>query len=113
MPQFTHPPHVSSAQSMMFGKSTPNAMFCQSVSNFDSQKSGNQVMSKQKALNLLDRTYKSSKSISETEKVSDWKMAKKVYYLHGLGVNPEKYGMSKAEINSIRRDGLVKYKMNV
>jgi hypothetical protein len=39
-------------------------------------------------------------------------MAKKVYHLNGLCVNPEEYGMSKAEVNAIRNDGLVKYTMN-
>ena len=35
-------------------------------------------------------------------------MVKKIYHLNGLGVNPEEYGMSKAEVNSIRKDGLFK-----
>lgn len=68
-------------------------------------------MSKQEALNLLDNTYTSSKIISETEKVSDWQMAKKIYHLKGLDVNPEEYGISKAEVQTIRKDGLVKYIM--
>lgn len=51
--------------------------------------------------NLLDKTYTGSKNISETEKISDWQMAKKV-----SGVNPEQYGMSKDEVNAIRKDGL-------
>jgi len=38
-------------------------------------------------------------------------MAKKVYHLNGLGVNVEEYGMSKDELNTIRKDGLVKYTM--
>ena len=106
------PPHIQSAQELLFGKRKPDQLSCQRASMFDSQESENFVMSKQEALNLLDKTYTGSKNISETEKISDWQMAKKVYHLNGLGVNPEEYGMSKAEINSIRKDGLVKYTMN-
>ena len=87
---------------------------CRRLSMFDSQQFENQekfVMSKQEALNLLDNTYTGSKKISETEKISDWQMAKKVYHLNGLGVNPEKYEMSKDELNAIRKDGLIKYTM--
>ena len=32
--------------------------------------------------------------------------------MNGLVVNPKEYGMSKAEVNSICNDGLVKYTMN-
>lgn len=108
------PPHVESARNLLFGEPKPDPFSCRRLSVFDSQQSENKdqfVMSKQEALNLLDNTYTGSKIISETEKVSDWQMAKKVYHLNGLGVNPEKYGMSKAEVNAIRNDGL-KYTMN-
>jgi hypothetical protein len=109
------PPHLESARNLLFGKPKPDQFSCRRLSIFDSQQSENKdqfVMSKQEALNLLDNTYTGSKIISETEKISDWQMAKKVYHLNGLGVNPEEYGMSKAEVNSIRKDGLVKYTMN-
>ena len=108
------PPHLESARNLLFGKPKPDQFSCRRLSIFDSQQSENKdqfVMSKQEALNLLDNTYTGSKIISETEKISDWQMAKKVYHLNGLGVNPEEYGMSKAEVNSIRKDGLVKYTM--
>lgn len=39
-------------------------------------------------------------------------MSKKIYHLNSLGVNPEEYGMSKAEVNSICNDRLIKYTMN-
>lgn len=109
------PPHLESARNLLFGKPKPDQFSCRRLSIFDSQQSKNQdkfVMSEQEALNLLDKTYTGSKNISETEKISDWQMAKKVYHSNGLGLNPEEYGMSKAEVNSIRKDGLVKYTMN-
>ena len=108
------PPHIEGINNFLFGKPKPDQFSCRRLSIFDSQQSENKdqfVMSKQEALNLLDNTYPGSKIISETEKISDWQMAKKVYHLNGLGVNPEEYGMSKAEVNSIRKDGLVKYTM--
>jgi hypothetical protein len=37
---------------------------------------------------------------------------KKVYHLNGLSVNPKNMECLKAEVNSIRKDGLVKYTMN-
>jgi hypothetical protein len=109
------PPHIEGINNFLFGKPKPDQFSCRRLSIFDSQQSENKdqfVMSKQEALNLLDNTYTGSKIISETEKISDWQMAKKVYHLNGLGVNPQEYGMSKAEVNSIRKDGLVKYTMN-
>jgi hypothetical protein len=113
--QASPPPHIESARNLLFGKPKADQSSCRRLSVFDSQQSENKdqfVMSKQEALNLLDNTFTGSKIISETEKISDWQMAKKVYHLNGLGVNPEEYGMSKAEVNSIRKDGLVKYTMN-
>jgi hypothetical protein len=109
------PLHIESAHNLLFGKPKHDPFSCRRLSVFYSQQCENKdqfVMSKQEALNLLDNTYRGSKIISETEKVSDWQMAKKVYHLNGLGVNPEEYGMSKAEVNTIRKDGLVKYIMN-
>lgn len=38
-------------------------------------------------------------------------MANNIYHLRGLEVNPEKYGMSKDEVASIRDNGLVKHTM--
>jgi hypothetical protein len=111
----SRPPHIESAHNLLFGKPKHDQFSCRRLSVFDSQQSENKdqfVMSKQEALNLLDNTYTGSKIISETEKVSDWQMAKKVYHLNGLCVNLEEYGMSKAEVNAIRNDGLVKYTMN-
>jgi hypothetical protein len=113
--QASPPPHIESARNLLFGKPKADQSSCRRLSVFDSQQSENKdqfFMSKQEALNLLDNTFTGSKIISETEKISDWQMAKKVYHLNGLGVNPEEYGMSKAEVNSIRKDGLVKYTMN-
>jgi hypothetical protein len=113
--QASPPPHIESARNLLFGKPKADQSSCRRLSMFDSQQFENQekfVMSKQEALNVLDNTFTGSKIISETEKISDWQMAKKVYHLNGLGVNPEEYGMSKAEVNSIRKDGLVKYTMN-
>jgi hypothetical protein len=109
------PPHIESARNLLFGKPKADQSSCRHLSVFDSQQSENKdqfSMSKQEALNLLDNTFTGSKIISETEKVSDWQMAKKVYHLNGLGINPEEYGMSKAELDSIRDDGLVKHVMN-
>ena len=97
-----------------FWKTKIDQFSCRRLSMFDSQQFENQekfVMSKQEALNLIEKTYTGSKKISETEKISDWQMAKKVYHLNGLGVNVEEYGMSKDELNTIRKDGLVKYTM--
>jgi len=108
------PPHLESARNLLFGKSKLDQFSCRQLSMFDSQQLENQekfVMSQQESLNLLDKTYTGSKKISETEKISEWQMAKKVYHLNGLGVNPEEYGMSKDELNAIRKDGLVKYTM--
>ncbi|MFT6843712.1 MAG: hypothetical protein ACJASR_002496 [Psychroserpens sp.] len=108
-------PHIESARNLLFGKPKADQSSCRHLSLFDSQQSENKdqfLMSKQEALNLLDNTFTDSKIISETEKISDWQMAKKVYHLNGLGVNTEEYGMSKDEVNSIRKDGLVKYTMN-
>ena len=113
--QASPPPHIESARNLLFGKPKADQSSCRRLSVFDSQQSENKdqfFMSKQEALNVLDNTFTGSKIISETEKISDWQMAKKVYHLNGLGVNPEEYGMSKAEVNSIRKDGLVKYTMN-
>lgn len=113
--QASPPPHIESARNLLFGKPKADQSSCRRLSVFDSQQSENKdqfFMSKQEALNLLDNTFTGSKIISETEKISDWQMAKKVYHLNGLGVNPEEYGMSKAEVNSIRKDRLVKYTMN-
>ena len=112
--QVPPPPHLESARNLLFGKPKPDQFSCRRLSMFDSQQFENQekfVMSKQEALNLLDKTYTGSKKNSETEKISDWQMAKKVYHLNGLGVNPEEYGMSKDEVNAIRKDGLVKHTM--
>ena len=106
------PPHIESVRNLLFGKLKPDQFSCRRLSIFDSQQSETKdqfVMSKQEALNLLDNTYIGSKIISETERISDWQMAKKIYHLNGLCVNPEESGMSKAE--SIRKDGLVKYTM--
>jgi hypothetical protein len=113
--QASPPPHIESARNLLFGKPKADQSSCRRLSVFDSQQSENKdqfFMSKQEALNVLDNTFTGSKIISETEKISDWQMAKKIYHLNGLGVNPEEYGMSKAEVNSIRKDGLVKYTMN-
>ena len=110
------PPHIESARNLLFGKPKPDQFSCRRLSMFDSQQFENQekfVMSKQEALNRLEKTYPGSKNISETEKISNWQMAKKVYHLNGLGVNPEEYGISKDELNTIRKDGLVKYTMKV
>ena len=109
------PTYLESAPNLLFGKPKPDQFYCRRLSIFDSQQSENQnkfVMSKQEVLNLFDKTYTGSKIISETEKISDWQMAEKVYYLNDLGVNPEEYAMYKAKVNSIRKDGLVKYTMN-
>ena len=108
------PPHIEAADNFLFGKPKADQFSCRRLSMFDSQQFENQekfVRSKQEALNILDKTYTGSKKISETEKISDWQMAKKVYHLNGLGVDPEEYGMSKDELNAIRKDGLVKYTM--
>ena len=114
MRQIVRPPQIESAHNLLFGKPKPDQISCRHLSIFDSQQFENKdqfIMSKQEALNLLDNTYTGSKIISETEKISDWQMAKKIYHLNGLGVSPEDYGMSKDEVNSIRKDGLVKYTM--
>lgn len=108
-------PHVESARNFLFQKPKPDQFFCMQSSRFDSEQFENEnkiVMSKEQALNLLDKTYTGFTMISETEKITDWQMAKKVYHLTGFGINIQEYGMTQAEMNLIREHGLVQYTMN-
>lgn len=78
--QASPPPHIESAQNLLFGKPKADQSSYRCLSVFDSQQSENKdqfFMPKQETLNLLDNTFTGSKIISETEKISDWQRAKR------------------------------------
>lgn len=98
------PPYLESARDLLFEKLTPDQFYSQRLSMVYLQESENQknfIMSKDEASTLINKTYPNSKKISETEIISDRQIAKKVYHLNGLDINPEEYGMSKDDLNEI------------
>lgn len=75
----------------------------------DSDSENELVMSYAEAYNLIKKTYSGSMQITEGCWCSDWQAAKKIYHAKGLGVNPEDYGISQAELRKIQTGGLIKY----
>jgi hypothetical protein len=66
------------------------------------------VMSYDEAIKLLQETYRGSMQVTEDFRISDWQAASHLYHGNGVGVDPESFGMSQAELNKLR-GGFINY----
>lgn len=70
----------------------------------------NFIMDRTSAYNLVKETYSESMQITDNCRISFWQGAKKIYHGMGVGVNPEDYGMTQAELLLIgKKGGLISY----
>ena len=69
----------------------------------------NYIMTRDNALKLIKETYPGELKITDTERISDWQAAKKIYHAYDFNINPEDYGMTKIQLSEIQRLGLTKY----
>ncbi len=67
------------------------------------------VMSYDEAYNLVKETYSVSMQVTEDFKITDWQAASHLYHGKGVGVNPEDFGITQAELIKIQDEGFIKY----
>ena len=67
------------------------------------------VMSYDEAYNLVKETYSGSLQVTEDLKITDWQAASHIYHGKGVGVNPEDFGITQAELIKIQDEGFIKY----
>ena len=67
------------------------------------------VMDYDEAYNLVKETYSGSMQITEDFKISEWQAASHLYHGNGIGVNPEDFGMTQAQLEKMRECGFIKY----
>ena len=67
------------------------------------------VMSYDEAYNLVKETYSGSMQVTEDCKITDWQAASHLYHGKGVGVNPEDFGITQAELIKIQDEGFIKY----
>ena len=67
------------------------------------------VMSYDEAYNLVKETYSGSMQVTEDFKITDWQAASHLYHGKGVGVNPEDFGITQAELIKIQDEGFIKY----
>ena len=63
------------------------------------------VMTKQEALELIAKTYPGEMKVTDNEKITDWQAAKHLYHAKGVGVDPEKYGITQEQLMEIGQPG--------
>ena len=66
------------------------------------------VMSYDEAIKLLQETYPRSMQVTKDFRIGDWQAASHLYHGNGVGVDPESFGMSQAELDKLR-GGFIKY----
>ena len=66
------------------------------------------VMSYDEAIKLLQETYPGSMQVTEDFRIGDWQAASHLYHGNGVGVDPESFGMSQAELDRLR-GGFINY----
>jgi hypothetical protein len=66
------------------------------------------VMSYDEAIKLLQETYPGSMQVTEDFRIGDWQAASHLYHGNGVGVDPESFGMSQAELDKLR-GGFINY----
>lgn len=66
------------------------------------------VMSRDEAIKLLQKTYPGSMQVTEDFRIGDWQAASHLYHGNGVGVDPESFGMSQAELDKLR-GGFINY----
>lgn len=67
------------------------------------------VTSYDEAYNLVKETYSGSMQVTEDFKITDWKAASHLYHGKGVGVNPEDFSITQAELIKIQDEGFIKY----
>ena len=67
------------------------------------------VMSYDEAYNLVKETYSGSMQVTEDFKITDWQAASHLYHGKGVGVNPEDFDITQAELIKIQDEGFIKY----
>ena len=60
------------------------------------------IMSYDEAYNLVKETYSGSMQVTEDFKITDWQAASHLYHGKGVGVNPEDFGITQAELIKIQ-----------
>ena len=66
------------------------------------------VMSYDEAVKLLQETYRGSMQVTEDFRIGDWQAASHLYHGNGVGVDPEAFGISQAELDKLR-GGFINY----
>ena len=69
------------------------------------------IMSYDEAINLINETYSGSMAVTEDFRISDRQAASHIYHGNGLGVKPENFGTTQAEIAKIQDEGFITYVM--
>ncbi len=116
------PPHLESARNLLFGKSKPDQFSCRRLSIFDPQEFeksspySSEVLSKENALARITEEYGTLEhpkfdyidgSLGLT--VTHQQLATKPYHAPSYNLEPELYGISKAQMKAINDYGLVGY----
>ncbi len=116
------PPHIESAQNLLFGKPKSDQLFCQQASMFDPQEFEKsslyslEVLSQENALARITEEYGTleypkfdyidgSLGLSATHQ----QLAAKTYHAPSYKLYPELYGISQAQMKAINDYGLVGY----
>jgi hypothetical protein len=116
------PPHIESAQNLLFGKPKSDQLFCQQASMFDPQEFEKsslyslEVLSRENALARITEEYGTleypkfdyidgSLGLSATHQ----QLAAKTYHAPSYKLYPELYGISQAQMKAINDQGLVGY----
>lgn len=120
--QAAPPPHVKSAQSLLFGKPKSDKLFCQQASMFDPQtfekisQSSLEVRTKQDALSRIIKEYGTLEhpkfdyiDLSLGLSATHQQLAAKTYHAPSYNLSPELYDISQDQMKAINDYGLVGY----
>ena len=66
------------------------------------------VMSYQEAHNLVAETYPGYLEVNESCKITDWQVAKHIYYANRMGIDPADYGFTQQELERIHGESIYK-----
>jgi hypothetical protein len=120
--QSAMPPHLESAQNLLFGKPKPDQLFCQQSSMFDPQESEKsnpyslEVLSKENTLARITKEYGTLEypkfdSIDGSLGLTapHQQLAAKTYQAPSYNLEPELYGITKDDMKALNDYGLIGY----